>query len=147
MSPAISVSCFCTTHGFVWSIHGAWFTPISNDHDYKHKSNCSQSFFACFCKACVIKFNKPMYLNTVRHNRIIHIYTFSQTSRKNRKWLHFHPSRSIAPIVVLNHNFYSLHLALHKFSARRVSYSCTLSGRIGNNYVVIKILFKLTPNK
>ena len=88
-----------------------------------------------------------MYLNTVWHKRIIHIYVFSQTSRKNRKRLHFHSYRSIGLIVVLNRNFYYLLLALHKFSDEHVSYSCTLSGRIGNNYVVVKILLKLRPNK
>jgi len=55
--------------------------------------------------------------------------------------------RSTAHIVVLNSNFYYLHLVLHKFSVEHVSYSSTLSGRIGNNYVVVKILIKLTPNK
>jgi len=28
-----------------------------------------------------------------------------------------------------------------------VSYNCTLFGRIGNNYVVVKMLLKLIPNK
>jgi hypothetical protein len=80
---------------------------------------------------------------TVWHNRIIHIYTFSQTRRKNRKWLHFHSYRSIALIVGLNSNFYYLHSALHKLSAVHVSYNCTLCGRIGNNYIVVKMLLKL----
>jgi len=144
MSPATSVSCYCTTHGFVWSIEGTWFTPISNDHEYNHKSNCSQ-IFCLFLKARIRNFDNLMYLNTQCHKRNIQIYTFSQTSRKNRKWLHFHFYRSEALIAVLNSNFYYLHLALHKFSAGHVNYSCTLSGGIGNNYVVLKILLKLTP--
>ena len=90
----------------------------------------------CFCNASVINLDLPLYLNTVWHKRIIHIYTFSQTSRKNRNWLHFHSHRSIALIVGLNRNFYYLHLSLHKFAVRHVSYSCTLSGRIGKNYIV-----------
>jgi len=88
-----------------------------------------------------------MYPNIVWHIRIIHIYTFSQTNRKNRKCLHFHSYRSIALIVVLKRNLYYLHLALHKLSTGHVSYSFSLSGGIGNNYVVLKILRKLTPNK
>ena len=83
-----------------------------------------------------------MYLNTVWHKQIIQIYTISQTSRKKRKWLHFHSYCSIALISGLNHNFYYLHLALHKLSAGHVTYSCTLSGRIGNSYVVVKTLLK-----
>ena len=75
-----------------------------------------------------------MYLYTVWHKRIIQIYTFSQTSRKNRKWLHFHSYRSMALIVGLNRNFYDLHSALHNLSAVHVSYNCPLSGRIRNNY-------------
>ena len=71
----------------------------------------------------------------VHHTRL-HIYTFSQTGRKNRNWLHFHSHCSIALIVGLNRNFYYLHLALHKLSVGHVSYSCTLSGRIGKNDVV-----------
>jgi len=55
-------------------------------------------------------------LMSVWHKQIIHIYTFSQTSRKNRKWLHFQSYCSIALIVGLNRNFYYLHLALHILS-------------------------------
>ena len=79
-----------------------------------------------------------MYLNTVWHKRTIQILTISQTSRKNRKLLHFRSYCSIALTVGLNINFYYLHLALHKLSAGHFSYSCTLSDRIGNNYVVVK---------
>jgi len=64
------------------------------------------------------------------------IYTISQTGRKNRNLLHFQSYRSIALIVGLNRNFYYLHLALRKLSLGHVIYSCTLSGRIGKNYVV-----------
>jgi len=81
---------------------------------------------------------------TVWHKRIIQIYTFSQTRRKNRKLLHFH---SIALIVGLNGNFYYIHSALHRLSAVHVSFNCTLCGRIGSNYVVAEMLLKLTPNK
>ena len=131
MSAAI-LGCYCTTQGFVWSIHGTWFKPIFNDHEYNHKSNYPQ-IFCLFSKACIIKFDQPMYLTTLCHKRNIQIYTFSQTSRKNRKWLHFHSYRSEALIVVLNSNFNYLHLALHKFYSGHVSYSCPLSGRRGKN--------------
>ena len=104
-------------------------------------------FFACSCKTCVIKFYQPMYLNTVGHKRIIHIYTFSQTSRKKRKWLRLHSCRFITLIVGLNRNFYYLHSALHKSSAGHASYNCTLSGGIGTNQVAVKIIIKLTRNK
>jgi len=55
---------------------------------------------------------------------------------------YFHSYRSIALIVGLNRNFYYLHLALHKLSDGHVSYNCNLSGRIGNNYAVVKTLLK-----
>jgi len=58
------------------------------------------------------------------------IYTFSQTSTKNRKWLHFHSYRSTTLIVGLNRNFYYLHSALHKLSAVHVSYICTLAEQV-----------------
>ena len=61
-----------------------------------------------------------MYLYTVWHKATIEIYTFSQTSTKNRKWLHVHSYRSTALIVALNRNFYYLHSALHKLSAVHV---------------------------
>ena len=89
----------------------------------------------------------PTYLNTVWHKRIIQIYAFLQTSRKNRKWPNFHSYLSIALMVGMNRNFCYLHLVLHKLSAGHVSYNCHLSGKIGNNYVVVKILLKLTSNK
>jgi len=79
-----------------------------------------------------------MYLNTVWHKRIIQIYAFLQTSRKNRKWPNFHSYPSIGLMFGLNRNFYCLHSVLHKLSAGPASYNCHLSGRIGNNYVVVK---------
>jgi len=59
---------------------------------------------------------------------------------------YFHSYRSIALIVGLSHNFYYLHLALHKLSAGHVSFNCTLPGRIGNNCFIVKALLKLTHN-
>ena len=53
----------------------------------------------------------------------------------------------MALIVGLNRNFYDLHSALHNLSAVHVSYNCPLCGRIGNNYFVVKMLLKLTPDK
>ena len=71
------------------------------------------------------------------------LYTFGR--QEEHDMAYFHSYRSIAPIVGLNRNVYYLHLALHKLSIGHVSYNCTLSGRIGNNHVVVKTLLKLTP--
>jgi hypothetical protein len=131
---------------FEWSIQYTWFRVISNDRDYNHRSICPP-IFLLVCARSAVNLYLPMYIYTVWHKRIIQIYTFSQTSRKNRKWLHFHSYCSIALIVGLNFNFYYLHSARHKLSAVHISYNCTLPGRTGNNYVVVQMLLKLTSNR
>ena len=68
-----------------------------------------------------------MYLYRAWHKRIIQIYTFSQTSRKNRKCLNSHSYHSVVLIVELSRGFYSLHSALHKLSAVHVIYICSLA--------------------